>query len=70
MKKLRIGVIDLVSSGESRSMWSWVMYANFASIMPQALAAWCEEEGHEVSYVCYTGHGEAGLALPGSPLFR
>src|SRR5690606_3873679 len=25
------------------------------SIMPQAVAVWCEELGHEVRFVCYTG---------------
>lgn len=31
------------------------MYANFANIMPQAIAVWCEEEGHDVTYLCYRG---------------
>src|SRR3990172_493919 len=31
------------------------MYANFANIMPQAIAVWCEEEGHDVKYLCYRG---------------
>ena len=31
------------------------MHANMASIMPQAIGAWCEAEGHDVTYVCYTG---------------
>ncbi len=31
------------------------MNANLASIMPQAVAVWCEEAGHEVHFVCYTG---------------
>jgi hypothetical protein len=31
------------------------MNASFASIMPQVIAGWCEEEGHNVSYICYTG---------------
>jgi len=65
MRRLRIGIIDLVSRGPGRSMWSWVMYANFASIMPQVIGVWCEEEGHTVSYVCYTGQGSIAEALPG-----
>src|SRR5262249_9171652 len=32
-----------------------LMNANLASIMPQVLAVWCEEAGHHVHYVCYTG---------------
>jgi len=31
------------------------MNANLASIMPQVIAAWCEQEGHVVTFVCYTG---------------
>ena len=40
------------------------MNANFASIMPQVLAVWCEEEGHDVTYVCYTGSGSLLTDLP------
>jgi hypothetical protein len=36
-------------------MWARVMYANFANIMPQAIAVWCEDEGHDVTYLCYRG---------------
>jgi hypothetical protein len=31
------------------------MHANFGGIMPQVVATWCEQEGHDVTYVCYTG---------------
>ncbi len=31
------------------------MHANLASIMPQVLGVWCEAEGHDVTFVCYTG---------------
>lgn len=31
------------------------MNANLASIMPQIISVWCEEEGHDVKFVCYTG---------------
>jgi hypothetical protein len=55
MKKLRIGVIDLVSKGPTNTLWSRIMYANLASIMPQVVATWCEEEGHTVTMICYTG---------------
>lgn len=55
MKRLSIAVIDLVSNKPTRRLYARVMNANFASIMPQAVAAWCEQLGHEVRYVCYTG---------------
>ncbi|MGH9363962.1 MAG: B12-binding domain-containing radical SAM protein [Thermoanaerobaculia bacterium] len=31
------------------------MHANLASIMPQVIGVWCEAEGHEVTFICYTG---------------
>ena len=34
MRKLRIGIIDLVSKCPTRALWARVMFANFASIMP------------------------------------
>jgi len=55
MRKLRIGVIDLAAKGPTRALWARVMNANLASIMPQAVAVWCKEEGHEVTFLCYTG---------------
>jgi len=55
VKKLRIGVIDLVSQGPTRSLWARVMNANLASIMPQVIAVWCRKQGHDVSFLCYTG---------------
>ena len=40
------------------------MYANLASIMPQVIAVWCEEEGHEVTFICYTGFENLVDELP------
>ncbi len=40
------------------------MNANFASIMPQVLGVWCEELGHEVTLVCYTGFENLVDELP------
>ena len=40
------------------------MNANLASIMPQVIGVWCEEAGHSVSYVCYTGYEDLNAALP------
>ena len=55
MKSLHVGVIDLVNKGPTRTLWSRVMNPNFASIMPQVISVWCEEQGHKVTYICYTG---------------
>ncbi|MCH7963685.1 MAG: radical SAM protein [Bacteroidetes bacterium] len=63
-KKLRIGIIDLVSKGPTKALWARVMYPNLASIMPQVLGVWCEEEGHDVAFVCYTGFEDLIDELP------
>ncbi|MBI5470792.1 MAG: radical SAM protein [Ignavibacteriae bacterium] len=64
MRKLRIGVIDLVSKGPTKALWARVMNANLASIMPQAVAVWCQEEGHDVTFRCYTGFENLAEELP------
>jgi len=55
MRRLKVGVIDLVGNRPAPGLWNRVMKPNFASIMPQAIAAWCEDLGHEVTFVCETG---------------
>ena len=64
MRKLRIGILDLVARAPSTSLWSRVMNPNFASVMPQAIAVWCEQDGHDVHYVCYTGSETLSSVLP------
>jgi len=64
MKKLKVGVIDLVCKGPTNTLWGKIMHANLASIMPQVVATWCEREGHEVTMICYTGREDLGKDLP------
>lgn len=64
MTKLKIGIIDLVSKRPDSSLWSRIMHANLASIMPQVVATWCEQEGHEVKMICYTGSEDLRSELP------
>jgi len=64
MRKLRIGIVDLVARGRSRTLYGRIMHANLASIMPQVLGAWCESEGHEVRLVVYTGFEDLAEELP------
>lgn len=64
MRKLRVGVIDLVAKGPERSLFARIMNANLASIMPTVIAVWCEQEGHEVTFVCYTGFENLTDELP------
>lgn len=63
-KKLRVGILDLVTHGPTRALYARVMHANLASIMPQVLGVWCEEDGHDVRFVCYTGLENLGEELP------
>jgi hypothetical protein len=64
MKRLRIGIIDLVARGPSQSLFLRFMGANLASITPQAVGVWCRQEGHDVTLVCYTGSDDLLRALP------
>jgi len=41
------------------------MNANLASIMPQAVGTWCEQDGHEVSFHTYTGTEDLAAEMPG-----
>jgi hypothetical protein len=63
-RKLEIGIIDLVSKKPNKKLFARIMNANFASIMPQVIGVWCEEEGHNVTYVCYTGRENLMDELP------
>jgi hypothetical protein len=64
MRKLKIGIIDLVAKAPTRAMWMRVMAANFVSIMPQVIATWCEKQGHDVTLVTYTGRENLIEDLP------
>ena len=55
MRKLRIGIIDVISRGPIETLYARAMRANLSAIMPQVLAVWCEEEGHEVFMAYHSG---------------
>jgi hypothetical protein len=63
-RRRRIGILDLVTKSPRNSLYGRLMNANLASIMPQVLGVWCEEAGHEVTYVCYTGGADLLTELP------
>jgi len=65
MRKLNVAVVDLVCRGPSRSLYGRLMYANLASIMPQIVATWCEQAGHRVRLLCYTGSEDLEAELSG-----
>jgi len=64
MRRLRIGILDLVTKSPKVSLYGRIMNANLASIMPQVLGVWCEQEGHDVTLVCYTGLENLVTELP------
>ena len=64
VRKLHVGIVDLVTKGPTRALWARVMNANLASIMPQVIGVWCEQEGHDVTLVCYTGFEDLFTELP------
>ena len=64
MRKLHIGIVDIVSKGPTRALYARLMNPNLASIMPQVIGVWCREEGHDVSFVCYTGFEDLLKELP------
>src|SRR5262245_35729333 len=64
MPKLRVGIIDLVARGPNCGWFARIMGANLASIMPQVVGVWCQEAGHDVHFVCYTGVEDLLRELP------
>ncbi|HTC23034.1 MAG TPA: hypothetical protein VK688_01650 [Gemmatimonadales bacterium] len=63
-RRLNVGVLDLVAKSPKNSVYGRVMNPNLASIMPQVIGVWCEEAGHRVHYVCYTGRENLLEELP------
>lgn len=64
MRKLKIAILDLVTKGPTRALYARVMHPNLASIMPQVIAVWCKQEGHDVKFICYTGFENLFEELP------
>jgi len=64
MKKLNIGIIDLIHRGPTNALYYRLMNANLASIMPTVVATWCEETGHEVHFISYTGFEKLEKEFP------
>ena len=64
MRRLRVGVLDLIGNRPTPGLWNRLMKPNFASIMPQVIAVWCEQLGHEVRFLCHTGSEDIERELP------
>lgn len=48
-------IIDPIHNGYSNSLYRRVMFPNYLSIMPQVVAVWCREKGHDLYYSIFTG---------------
>jgi hypothetical protein len=64
MQRLKVGVVELMGNRPATGLWNRVMKPNFASIMPQVVAVWCEELGHDVTFVCHMGDEDLRRQLP------
>ena len=64
MKKLRIGIVEILANSPANTMYSRIMRLNSASIMPQVLAVWMEQSGHEVYLTHYSGYKNLFEELP------
>ena len=68
MKKLRVGVIEMISDSVWQN-WGTRFYGarfkrHYASIMPQVVAVWCQQLGHDVTYATYFGQQDPESLLP------
>ncbi len=64
MRKLTVGIIDILGKSASRKGYSRYMRANFSSVMPQVVAVWCAELGHDVHMCYYDGPDVIAGGLP------
>ncbi|HEU5180341.1 MAG TPA: radical SAM protein [Candidatus Polarisedimenticolia bacterium] len=68
MKKLRVGILELISDSVWQNPGSRFYGTRFrrhyASIMPQTVAVWCRQLGHDVTYATYYGQQDPGTLLP------
>jgi len=64
MRKLQIGIIDFITKSPNKSIWARMMHANLAGLMPQVVAVWCEEMGHDVELFSFTGCEELKTDTP------
>ena len=65
---MKIGVVDILTdfapTGWRERLYGAVMRKQFMNIMPQAVAVWCRQLGHDVSYATYYGQKDLFSLLP------
>ena len=67
-RKLKIGVLDLLSDAAPQSFGERLYGAHFrkqfTSITPQAVSVWCRQMGHDVVYATYHGNEAPHALIP------
>jgi hypothetical protein len=66
-RRLRIGVLDLLADAAPRGwdrLYATHFRRQFTGIMPQAVAVWCRQLGHDVSYATYYGQALPHTRVP------
>lgn len=64
---MRVAILDVLTTpalGWSDAAYHLVITKQYASIMPQAIAVWCRQLGHETHYATYYGIGDPRRLLP------
>lgn len=65
---MKVGVIELLVDSESRNWVERAYGAHFkryyCSIIPQVVAVWCRQLGHETHYATFYGHQDPKSLLP------
>ena len=52
------------TTGWKQAMEHYSITKQYASVMPQAIAVWCRQLGHQVFYTTHYGHGDPKQLLP------
>jgi hypothetical protein len=61
---LKVGIVDLIEKQPTNTLYAKIVNPNYTSIMPQVVAVWIEQMGHEVYLVTYTGFEDLRHELP------
>lgn len=65
---MRVGILELLAqtrtAGLPQSIGHYLTTKQYASIMPQAIAVWCRQLGHQVFYATWYGRGDPKRRLP------
>lgn len=54
----RVAIVEMIAAGPTRDLYSRVMLPSFGTVMSQVVAVWCQQAGHDVRLVSYTGRCE------------